>query len=384
MSTKKIVGIFSITGLVIVAGIYLFGDADSDGAYKLDTVRRGNLEVKVTSTGTVKGLNETLVSTQASGKVSKVFADYNEKVRKGQVLAEVDPTFLQAGLLEAEANLQKAKTQLNQHMKNYTRLKQLDETLISKLEKEESLINYELAEASYRQALAKYNTAKVSLASTRITSPIDGVILSRKVDVGQTVAVSPQSPPLFVIVEDLASIRVQAYIDEADIGKIRVGQSAHFFVDAFPEENFIGEVEQVRIEPKVANNIVSYEIIIQAKNRDGQLLPGMTANLSIIVETKTDVTLVPNLALGFQPALSQGQYKEFIEKYGKNFDLKNKSMIWIVDEQNKIQPLFVNPGISDGFLTEITDSTLAVNTSIIIGKLSRSNGSGGYDFAKKK
>ncbi|HMV25483.1 MAG TPA: efflux RND transporter periplasmic adaptor subunit, partial [bacterium] len=293
---KKIWIIGGIAVLVaVILGWIVWGGSTAAGGYKTEAVTRGDISVVITATGKVNPVTRVQVGTQITGTISRIFADFNQKVRKGQEIAEIDPTFLKAQLLEAEANAEKAKAQVEQSKKTLDRATELfDRKLISQSEKDEALTNYNLAGAQYKQAMAAYNRAEVSLRYTSIVSPIDGVVISRNVDVGQTVAASLQAPILFVIANDLSKIQVEATIDEVDIGKVKVNQEVSFYVDAYPDEKFKGRVAQVRLQPITTQNLVSYEVIIEVENRDNKLLPGMTANLSIIVDTKKDVIKVPN------------------------------------------------------------------------------------------
>ncbi len=364
--TKKFLWI----GGTLLAGTisyFIFRPSANEKTYKTDTIQRGELSVVITATGKVNPVMRVQVGTQVTGTISKISADFNQKVKKGQIIAEIDPTFLKAQLLEAEANSEKAKAQSDQSKKTLDRATELfDRKLISQSEKDEALTNYNLAIAQYKQAGAAYHRAEVSLQYTTIVSPIDGIVISRNVDVGQTVAASLQAPILFVIANDLAKIQVEATIDEVDIGKVKMGQDVSFYVDAYPEERFKGRVAQVRLQPIVLQNLVSYEVIIEVENRENKLLPGMTANLSIIVDTKKDVLKVANMALRFQPVLTQAQFKIFSEQLGEKFDLKNNSMVWMLTG-TELTPLVVDPGISDGQYTEIRSDKVKESMVVITG-----------------
>lgn len=365
---KKIWIIGGIAVLVaVILGWIVWGGSTAAGGYKTEAVTRGDISVVITATGKVNPVTRVQVGTQITGTISRIFADFNQKVRKGQEIAEIDPTFLKAQLLEAEANAEKAKAQVEQSKKTLDRATELfDRKLISQSEKDEALTNYNLAGAQYKQAMAAYNRAEVSLRYTSIVSPIDGVVISRNVDVGQTVAASLQAPILFVIANDLSKIQVEATIDEVDIGKVKVNQEVSFYVDAYPDEKFKGRVAQVRLQPITTQNLVSYEVIIEVENRDNKLLPGMTANLSIIVDTKKDVIKVPNMALRFQPALTQEQFKKYSAIYGDKFDLKNSAMVWTL-QSGELSPIIVDPGLTDGQHTEIRGNQLTIEQILITG-----------------
>ncbi|HNC47624.1 MAG TPA: efflux RND transporter periplasmic adaptor subunit [bacterium] len=383
---KKIWIIGGIAVLVaVILGWIVWGGSTAAGGYKTEAVTRGDISVVITATGKVNPVTRVQVGTQITGTISRIFADFNQKVRKGQEIAEIDPTFLKAQLLEAEANAEKAKAQVEQSKKTLDRATELfDRKLISQSEKDEALTNYNLAGAQYKQAMAAYNRAEVSLRYTSIVSPIDGVVISRNVDVGQTVAASLQAPILFVIANDLSKIQVEATIDEVDIGKVKVNQEVSFYVDAYPDEKFKGRVAQVRLQPITTQNLVSYEVIIEVENRDNKLLPGMTANLSIIVDTKKDVIKVPNMALRFQPALTQEQFKKYSAMYGDKFDLKNSAMVWTL-QSGELAPIIVDPGLTDGQYTEIRSDQLTIEQILVSGiSTVAAPGSARDRFAPKK
>lgn len=345
--------------------------------FKTENIEKGDIQVVITATGKINPVMKVQVGTQVTGTISKIFADFNQKVKKGQVIAQIDPTFLKAQLLEAEANLEKAKAQVEQSKKTAERANELfGRKLISQSEKEEALTNYNLALAQYKQAQAAYHRAEVSLQYTTIVSPIDGVVISRNVDVGQTVAASLQAPVLFVIANDLSKVRVEANIDEVDIGKVRVGQPVKFFVDAYPDDTFSGEVAQIRLQPIIAQNVVSYEVLIDVTNNENKLLPGMTANLSIIVETKKDVLKAPNMALRYQPALTQEQFQNFSARYGSQFDMKNNSMVWTFNSAGELEPIIVKTGITDGTWTEIREGDVKPGIKVIVGMVTSASTSG--------
>lgn len=368
MKRKWVVITSAVIGVMVLAGAVYFAGVKPGTVYKSEPVQKGDISVVITATGKVNPVTRVQVGTQVTGTISKIYADFNEKVKKGQVIAQIDPTFLKAQLLEAEASMERAKAQVDQMKKTLERASELfDRKLISQAEKDEASTNYDLAVAQLKQNNAAYHRAEVSLEYTNIVSPIDGVIISRNVDVGQTVAASLQAPILFLIANDLSKIHVEATIDEVDIGKVKVGQDVAFFVDAYPDEKFQGKVTQIRLQPIVTQNLVSYEVIIDVTNEDNKLLPGMTANLSIIVDTKKDVIKVPNMALRFQPALSQEQYKKFIDMYGNKFDLKNNNIVWTAANGHGLTPVIVDTGISDGLYTEIKSSNLPLNTSVVVG-----------------
>lgn len=353
-------------GLLVVSYL-VFGNGRQEEHVRLETIQRGDVSLVITATGKINPVTRVQVGTQVTGTISKIHADFNTKVRKGDVIAQIDPTFLKAQLLEAEASAERARAQVDQAKKTLERATELYERkLISQAEKDEASTNYNLAVANEKQAKAAYHRAEVSLQYTTIVSPIDGVVISRNVDVGQTVAASLQAPILFEIANDLSKIQVEAVIDEVDIGKVKVGQEAAFFVDAYPEEQFRGRVAQIRLQPIVSQNLVGYEVIIDASNEESKLLPGMTANLSIVVETRKDVLRVPSAALRYQPALTQDQFTKFSSRFGDKFDLKNSSMLWR-PEGSGVFPVIVEAGITDGVFTEIRSGDVQEGMTVITG-----------------
>ncbi len=366
---KRLMMLLGLTGLLLVAaGFVYFGRGSLEAAYKLESVTQGDISLVITATGKINPVTRVQVGTQITGTISRIYADYNQKVKKGEVIAQIDPTFLKAQLLEGEANAERAKAQVEQARKTLERATELfGRKLISQAEKDEASTNYDLAQANLKQAQAAYHRAEVSLQYATIVSPIDGVVISRNIDVGQTVAASLQAPVLFEIANDLSKIQVEAIIDEVDIGKVRVGQDVSFFVDAYPDSRFIGRVSQVRLQPIVTQNLVGYEVIIDASNEENKLLPGMTANLSIIIDTKKDVVKVPNMALRFQPALTQDQYRRFLGELGDRFDLKNNTMVWVLTPTKDLRPVIIQTGISDGLYTEVRDGSLKTNMEVITG-----------------
>lgn len=367
MNRKTMVAIaLGAVGLLAVSYL-VFGNGRKEEHVRFETIQRGDVSLVITATGKINPVTRVQVGTQVTGTISKIHADFNTKVRKGDVIAQIDPTFLKAQLLEAEASAERARAQVDQAKKTLERATELYERkLISQAEKDEASTNYNLAVANAKQATAAYHRAEVSLQYTTIVSPIDGVVISRNVDVGQTVAASLQAPILFEIANDLSKIQVEAVIDEVDIGKVKVDQEATFFVDAYPEEQFRGKVAQIRLQPIVAQNLVGYEVIIDASNEESKLLPGMTANLSIVVETRKDVLRVPSAALRYQPALTQDQFTRFSSQFGDRFDLKNNSMLWR-PEGSGVFPVIVEAGITDGIFTEIRSGDVKEGMTVITG-----------------
>jgi HlyD family secretion protein len=289
---------------LIAGGVFWYkGHAAPEVKWRTATVERGPLQVAITATGSLQAVLTVQVGTQVSGTVSAIYADFNSQVKKGQVIARIDTTLLRASLADAQSNMDKSAAQARQAEDTRKRSQALFERdLISQSELDQAVADARVANANLASAKAQVDRARINLRYATIVSPIDGTILSRAVDVGQTVAASFNTPTLFTIANDLRQMQVQASVDEADIGKVRMGQSATFTVDAYPDTNFVGEVSQIRLNPVVNQNVVSYDVLISVPNPNLRLMPGMTANLSIAVARKEDVLQVPTAALRFAPA----------------------------------------------------------------------------------
>ena len=352
-------------GIGVVAVIVIFALVKCTGGKKeekisFDTakVEKTNIQTSITATGTIEPVTSVTVGTQVSGIVSHLYVDYNSVVKKGQVIAELDRTNLISELNTAKANLSSAQSSLNYQLSNYNRYKELyNKGLVSADE-------YESARLQYLQAKEQVNTSKESVQKAQtnlgyatITSPIDGVILSKSVEEGQTVAASFNTPELFVIAQDLTDMRVIADIDEADIGGVKEGQRVSFTVDAFPDDQFEGRVTQVRQQATTESNVVTYEVVISAPNNDLKLKPGLTANVTIFTLEKNDVLAVPSKALRFHPNEALLQKGETIE------DCEGDHKLW-TKEGTVFKAHKVEVGTSNGIMTEIT-SGMKVGTEIL-------------------
>ena len=304
MALLKSKALWAILILASAAGGYWFWKSKGAAAIKWKTapVEQGPLQVSVTATGTLQAVVTVQVGTQVSGTVSEIKADFNSQVKKGEIIARIDTTLLRAALSDQLSNLEKAAAQDRQAADALARTKALFEReLVSQSDLDQAVANARVASANMSSAKAQVDRARINLRYATIVSPIDGTVLSRAVDVGQTVAASFSTPTLFTIAGDLGQMQVQASVDEADIGKIKVGQRATFTVDAYPDTMFTGEVRQIRLQPVVNQNVVSYDVVIAAPNPALRLMPGMTANLSIAVARKENVLQVPSAALRFAP-----------------------------------------------------------------------------------
>lgn len=348
---KKISKIWWAAGAIIIIAIivWLFsgGKEEKQISFSFEKAAPANIQIGVTATGTIEPVTSVTVGTQVSGIVSRIYVDYNSVVKKGQVIAELDKTNLTSELNTAKANLASAQSSLNYETDNYKRYKTLySKGLVSADEYESAKLSYEKALQTVVSQKEQLTKAQTNLGYATITSPIDGVVLSKAVEEGQTVAASFNTPELFSIAKDLKDMRVIADIDEADIGEVKEGENVKFTVDAFPNDTFEGVVTQVRQEATTTNNVVTYEVVISAPNADLKLKPGLTANVTIFTAEKNNVLSVPSKALRYTPTV------ETIGKKYKIQDCNGKNKVWTL-EGNVLKAHAVQIGISDGSHTEI-------------------------------
>lgn len=307
--------------VIILAGIgiwfWKFRQKEQPIVLETEQPHYGSIATSITATGTVQPVDTVSVGTQVSGTISKVYVDFNDPVKKGQLIAEIDKTILQAQVNQIQANLEQAKSNVAYQQSNYNRQKQLlDVGAISRAEYETALNQYNTANANVASIQAQLKQAQRNLYYANIYSPINGTVLSRNVNVGQTVAASLNTPTLFVIAKDLSKMQVQAAVDEADIGNVKQGQQVSFTVDAFPDNTFEGTVKEVRLRPTVSSNVVTYSTIIDAPNEDLKLKPGMTANITVLTQEIENTMLISAKAIRFRP--DSGLYKKYtIEGDGK-------------------------------------------------------------------
>lgn len=348
---KKISKIWWAAGAIIIIAIivWLFsgGKEEKQISFSFEKAAPANIQIGVTATGTIEPVTSVTVGTQVSGIVSRMYVDYNSVVKKGQVIAELDKTNLTSELNTAKANLASAQSSLNYETDNYKRYKTLySKGLVSADEYESAKLSYDKALQTVVSQKEQLTKAQTNLGYATITSPIDGVVLSKAVEEGQTVAASFNTPELFSIAKDLKDMRVIADIDEADIGEVKEGENVKFTVDAFPNDTFEGVVTQVRQEATTTNNVVTYEVVISAPNADLKLKPGLTANVTIFTAEKNNVLSVPSKALRYTPTV------ETIGKKYKIQDCNGKNKVWTL-EGNVLKAHAVQIGISDGSHTEI-------------------------------
>ena len=334
---------------VAVAGvvIWIFSrDTKPRSNYDTVAVRRGQIINTVTATGTVDPIVQVEVGTQVSGIIDHIYVDYNSVVKKGQVIAELDRSTLQAELESSTAELKSNKTEYEYQTKNYNRTKGLHEKgLVSDTEFETAEYNYMKAQSAYEKSQADMFKVRQNLGYATITSPIDGIVIGREVEEGQTVAASFETPTLFTIANDLRQMQVIADVDEADIGSVQEGQRVTFTVDAYPDDVFEGSVTQVRLEATTESNVVTYEVVVDAPNPDLKLKPGLTANITIYTMEKNDVLIVPAKALRFTPEGVEAPVSD-----PTNYRAKT---LWIT-HNGTLRSVAVTAGDSDGIFTEVT------------------------------
>jgi len=297
---------FAIGGIVLAAGalglwIYRNAEAHEAPAYRFATVTRGNLESTVSATGALSAVTTVQVGTQVSGQVAQLYVDFNDRVKKGQLLARIDPTLAQQAVLDAQAGLVRAQADLDRSKAEYDRNKVLyDQKVLTATEFTTAQYNYTVAQASVKSAQVALDRAKKNLDYTEIYAPIDGVVVQRNVDVGQTVAASLSAPQLFLIANDLSQMQILANVDESDIGQIHEGQPVRFTVQAYANQTFDGTVRQVRLQSATTENVVNYTVVVTVANPKGTLLPGMTATVSFLTGSAENALIVPNAALRFR------------------------------------------------------------------------------------
>lgn len=428
---KKLV--ISLVILVVVAGAILgWAILKKNGTnavkYRMEAITKGDIEALVITTGTLNPVTVVEVGSQVSGKIDKLYVDFNSHVQKGQVIAELDKSILQtrvdqnrANYLSAVASLEKAKVTLENLEKKYQRaLSLFEKNLISYEEKEAAEAAYlgaktdlQSAQARVEQAKSQLESSEVDLSYAIIRSPIDGIVISRNVNVGQTVQASFQAPKLFEIANDLSKMQVECSVDEADIGKVQEGQKVRFTVDAFPNETFAGTVKQVRYSPTISQNVVTYTTIVDVENPGMKLRPGMTATVSIVTGEAKGVLRVPNAALRFTPNLSAEEMKVLMEEMRQKMMAKRQaeggaagteaqavrprgeqsggprmmpfsqeggfsqtggqtgsrrpSTVWYLDEKGKLSLAFIRPGVTDNTYTEIVRGDLKEGQQVIVG-----------------
>ena len=360
MKNKKLwIGVGAVVLVALVIWMCSGGKKEEKVEFETAKVVKQNISTSITATGTIEPVTSVTVGTQVSGIVSTIYVDYNSVVKRGQVIAELDKTNLISELNRAKADLTSSQSTLNYETANFNRYQTLfDKGLVSANDYENARLTYEKARQAVASSRESVQKAQTNLGYATITSPIDGVVLSKSVEEGQTVAASFNTPELFTIAQDLTDMRVIADIDEADIGGVKEGQRVTFTVDAFPDDKFEGQVTQVRQQATTSSNVVTYEVVISAPNKDLKLKPGLTANVTIYTLEKNDVLAAPAKALRFVPneaLLSKDQQIE---------DVEAKTKVWTL-EGKTFKAHAVEIGTSNGMLTEIT-SGIKEGTEVLV------------------
>lgn len=364
---KIIIAIMLI--LLIATPFVLKGNKSNKAEYVKEPIQTRTITQIVEATGTIEPINTVSIGSQVSGRIEQIFVDYNTQVEKGQQLAQIDTSLFEAQLQQAKANINNAqatlaknKALLEYDTKTYHRYKNLyDRNLVSKndLDSAESAYKSDLAQvaaakAQIMQAQANFATASANMGYTKIVSPVKGTVISKEVEVGQTVAASFQTPTLFTVAEDLTKMRIETSVSEADIGKVKEGQEVEYTLDGYPDSVFKGVVTQVRLSPTTESNVVTYTVVIEVENEEGKLLPGMTANVSIITGKKENILTVPNVALKFTVAGNKQKY--------------DKKGIWI-DKKGKPVRVNIETGVSDDSYSEIISDEIKEGDVVYVRNL---------------
>ena len=345
--SKIWIAVIVIVVIAVAAWALSGGKKEEEINFKEEAVKTETLQNSVTATGTIEAVTSVTVGTQVSGIVNKLYVDYNSQVKKGQVIAELDKTNLLSELNTAKANLASATSNLSYQAANMNRYQTLyKKGLVSADEYENALLTYRQAKEQVASSKESVQKAQTNLGYATITSPIDGTVISKSVEEGQTVAASFSTPELFTIARDLTNMQVVANVDEADIGGVKEGDRVTFTVDAYPDDTFEGTVKQVRLEATTTNNVVTYEVVISAPNADLKLKPGLTANVTIYTQERSGVLAVANKALRFTPT------KETVGKDMKIVDCKGKNKVWTLSDKT-LTAHSVTIGQTDGVHTEI-------------------------------
>ncbi len=407
---RKLRVIFWVVVIVAIGGgvgFYLLrrGEDQNQAKYRTEVVGKGDVTMVVTATGTISAVTTVQVGSQVSGIIAKLFVDFNSPVKKEQLLAELDPTPFQATVEQRKADLVQAQVQQRNNQITCDRQKRLlDENLVAQSDYDTAKANLDASKAQVEQAEAALKQAQTNLTYTRIVSPVDGVVVDRQYDVGQTVAASFQAPTLFTIAQDLTKMQVQADVDQSDIGRVKVGQPARFTVDAYPDETFQGKITQVRLNATVNQNVITYPVIIEVPNPDVKLRPKMTADITIEVAKVRDVLRIPNAALRFRPPQTEaegakdagaspasgttrtggaspeqraartgsargfaGAAAQFAGALPAGKSQKGMQTVYLVVGSNELKSVKVRTGITDGKYTEIAEGEVKPGDAVAVG-----------------
>jgi len=392
MRARRIAAITASAAVLTGGGLWLHQQAQAKDrpAYRTVALEKGDLEATVSATGNLAAVRTVQVGTQVSGQIAEMDVDFNEQVKKGQLLARIDPTLARQAVADAQASLDRSQAELVGAQKNAERNKTLlDEGLVARSTYDDLASQLAVARANVSSARVAVDRARQNLSYTEIHSPIDGVVVERNADVGQTVAASLSTPQLFLIANDLTHMQIVVSVDESDIASIQQGQPVRFTVQARPSERFTGRVEQVRLKSTTTENVVSYDVVVSAENKDGKLLPGMTARVEFLVQSATDVLKVANAALRFKPAeppapaaspagaprtgdspgaARSAAWRQRAGAQGASGASRGKrAQLWTVDGAGRLKAIPVRTGITDGVMTEVSGQGLEAGTQVISG-----------------
>jgi HlyD family secretion protein len=357
----RIIGILVLLALLIGVGGVAWLRSEKSPKYRTAPVERGEIVATVSASGTLNAVTTVQVGSQVSGKIKNLYADFNSRVEKGQLIGRIDPDTFEAKVNQAKADADNARVGVKDaKIKRDSRAALFQEGGISQEERDSAQASYDSAAARLEAALAALRAAQVDLNRSYIYAPVNGVVIARNVDVGQTVAASLQAPTLFLIAEDLNKMQVDTNVDEADISRIQVGQQVSFTVDAFPGEMFKGQVVQIRQAPIVQQNVVTYNVVVAVVNPDLKLKPGLTANVRILVDRRADALKIPNAALRFRPPSPDGEPLAAQEK------TRGPSQIWILDE-GRLSGVAVKLGLNDEYFTEVLEGDVKEGQSVVVG-----------------
>jgi HlyD family secretion protein len=374
LQKKILLGI--LAGLIVIVAIWWLmpGKKNAESRYATAIIERGSITQTVSANGTLNPVKLVNVGSQVSGIVKKLYVDFNDHVHAGQILLELDPSLMQAQLEQSQANVANAEAQLELTIANEARTRGLfAQEYVTRQELEQSIQALKSARAQLSLSTAQVARDRTNLSNTVIRSPVSGVVVSRVVDTGQTVAASLQTPTLFTIAQDLAKMQIDTSYAEADVGAIRVDQPATFRVDAFPNKSFPGIVKQIRLNPTTQQNVVTYDVVVGVDNPDLKLLPGMTAYVNITIAQRQDALLLPNAALRFRPADAVSRTdkprgdagKTKVERGKDKTDAAVIGTVYIM-EKDKTKPVRVSVGITDNRFTEIVGDELKEGAAVII------------------
>ncbi|HUU06192.1 MAG TPA: efflux RND transporter periplasmic adaptor subunit [Patescibacteria group bacterium] len=398
-NTKKkfVIGIMVVLLIAALFWFFTRNGKETEGKYTMVKIDRGDLEAVVSSTGTLSAVTTVQVGTQVSGRIAKIYTDFNQTVQKGELLAMLDTSSLLMAVSEAESSHDRSKAQLKQSKQDLNRMQYLfKENIKTKNDLEQAQVNFELAQATLKSSQSTLERTRINLSYASIYAPIDGIVIARNIDVGQTVAASFSSPTLFLIANDLSKMQILANVDESDIGQIKENQEVRFTVQAQADNKFTGRVSQIRLEPTSVNNVVNYTVVINVANNEGLLLPGMTATIDFLVGQAKNVLRVANAALRLKPSqdMVEGLMKRFAARTGSGSEKspagksaaaaapsgggfpgfggngmgkrpKDIAMLWVLDPSGMPNAIRIKTGISDGQMTEIVSEEIKEGMEVI-------------------